>query len=73
MTPQTAQGTSFHEKSYPDPGAIVDRISFYAENETFHILRYKEKGKRKKEKGERRNEKGKRRKEKGESIIWNKT
>jgi hypothetical protein len=37
MTPYTTQRASFHEKGYSYPGTVVDRISFNAENETFHF------------------------------------
>jgi hypothetical protein len=47
MAPQTTQRTSLHEKSHPYTWTIMDRISFYAEDETFHIEKQKIKGKSK--------------------------
>jgi hypothetical protein len=36
MAPRTAQRATFHENGDPDSWSVVDRVFFYAEDQSFH-------------------------------------
>ena len=64
MAPPARERTTFHEKGNTDAGAIVDRITFDAEEETLHK---KIKDKRQKIKDQRKKEQETRKKKRGRS------